>query len=90
MLVERSAVKRSAESVYCFQCCAFWCDDCITGHNIIRVNKEHRVLALKDFQGQDIEEVLRVSASKDRAKLEIDPKLKNLKLCQNKAYHMPD
>ena len=33
---------------------------------------------------------LRVSASKDRAKLEIDPKIKILKLCQNKAYHMPD
>ena len=51
--------KRSAQSLYCFQCCAFWCDDCITGHNIIRVNKEHRVLALKDFQDQDIEEVLK-------------------------------
>ena len=50
--------KRSAQSLYCFQCCAFWCDDCITGHNIIRVNKEHRVLALKDFQDQNIEEVL--------------------------------
>ena len=33
---------------------------------------------------------LRVYASKDRAKLEIDPKIKILKLCQNKAYHMPD
>ena len=51
--------KRSAQSLYCFQCCAFWCDDCITGHNIIRANKEHRVLAIKDFQDQDIEEVLK-------------------------------
>ena len=33
---------------------------------------------------------LRVTASKDRAKLEIDPKIKILKLCQNKAYHKPD
>ena len=33
---------------------------------------------------------LRVSASKDRAKLKIDPKIKILKLCQNKAYHTPD
>ena len=32
---------------------------CITGHNIIRVNKEHRVMALKDFQDQDLEEVLK-------------------------------
>ena len=51
--------KTSAQSLYCFQCCVFWCDDCITGHNIIRVNKEHRVLALKDFRDQDIEEVLK-------------------------------
>ena len=33
---------------------------------------------------------LRVSASKDQAKLEIDPKIKILKLCQNKAYRTPD
>ena len=33
---------------------------------------------------------LRVTASKDRAKLEIDPKIKILKLCQNKSYHKPD
>ena len=29
------------------------------GHNIIRANKEHRVLALKDFQHQDIEDVMK-------------------------------
>ena len=51
--------KKSSHSLYCFQCCAFWCDDCITGHNIIRANKDHRVLALKDFQDQDIEDVLK-------------------------------
>ena len=51
--------KKSSHSLYCFQCCAFWCDDCITGHNIIKANKEHRVLAIKDFQDQDIEEVLK-------------------------------
>ena len=51
--------KKSSQSFYCFQCCAFWCDDCITAHNIIRANKEHRVLALKDFQDQDIEDVLK-------------------------------
>ena len=50
---------KSSQTLYCFQCCAFWCDDCITGHNIIRANKEHRVLAIKDFQDQDIEEVLK-------------------------------
>ena len=50
---------RSAQSLYCFQCCGFWCDNCITAHNIIRANKEHRLLALKEFQDQDIEEVLK-------------------------------
>ena len=51
--------KTSAQSFYCFKCCAFWCDDCITAHNIIRANKDHKVLAIKDFQDQDIENVLR-------------------------------
>ena len=51
--------KRSAQSLYCFQCCGFWCDDCITAHNMIRENKEHRVLALKDFQDEDYENVLK-------------------------------
>ena len=51
--------KTSAQSFYCFKCCAFWCVDCITAHNIIRANKDHRVLAIKDFQDQDIEDVLK-------------------------------
>ena len=51
--------KRRVESFYCFQCYSFWCDECITGHNIIRANNEHRVLALKDFEDQDIEVVLK-------------------------------
>ena len=51
--------KRRVESFYCFQCCSFWCDECIIGHNIIRANKEHRVLALKEFEYQDIENVLK-------------------------------
>ena len=29
------------------------------GHNIIRTNKEHKTLALKDFQDQDIEAIIR-------------------------------
>ena len=51
--------KRSAQTFYCFQCCSFWCEECILGHNIIRTNKEHKTLALKDFQDQDIEAVLK-------------------------------
>ncbi len=51
--------KNSSQSSYCFQCSFFWCDFCITGHNIIRTNTGHRVLALKDFEDQDIEDVLK-------------------------------
>ena len=51
--------KTSAESFYCFKCCAFWCNDCIAAHNIIRANNDHRVLAIKDFKDQDIEDVLK-------------------------------
>ena len=51
--------KRSAQTLYCFQCCSFWCEECILGHNIIRTNKEHKTLALKDFQDQDIAAVLK-------------------------------
>ena len=51
--------KRSGESYYCFQCCSFWCDDCISLHNGIRANKEHHALGLKDFQDQDFENILK-------------------------------
>ena len=51
--------KRNTQTLYCFQCCSFWCDECVLAHNIIRINKEHRTLALKDFQDQDIEAVLK-------------------------------
>ena len=50
---------KRAQSCYCFQCCVFWCDDCITAHNIIRANREHRVLALTDFKDEDFENVLK-------------------------------
>ena len=50
--------KKSEHSFYCFQCCAFWCDDCIGLHNGIRANKEHHALALKDFQDEDFENIL--------------------------------
>ena len=60
--------KKSSETSYCFQCCVFWCEECVTGHNIIRSNKDHRVLALKDFQDKDYEDVLKrpVFCSKQR------------------------
>ena len=52
--------KKSSKSFYCFQCCEFWCEaNCISFHNGIKANKEHRVLALKDFQDEDFENVLK-------------------------------
>ena len=51
--------KTSGQSFYCFKCCTFWCNDCIAAHNIIRANKDHKVLAIKDFKDQDIEDVLK-------------------------------
>ena len=51
--------KRSGESSYCFQCCLFWCNDCISSHNVIKAYKEHYVLALKDFQEEDFENILK-------------------------------
>ena len=50
--------KKSSETSYCFQCCIFYCQECVTGHNIMRSNKDHRVLAIKDFQDKDYKDVL--------------------------------
>ena len=51
--------KKSYETSYCFHCCIFYCQECVTGHNIMRGNKDHRVLALKEFQDKDYEDVLK-------------------------------
>ena len=51
--------KKSEQSSYCFDCSKFWCGECLNGHKILRENKEHRVTALKDFQEQDYEDVLK-------------------------------
>ena len=51
--------KTSAQSFYCFNCSSFWCEVCVSAHNVIKANKKHRVLAIKDFQDQDIEDVLK-------------------------------
>ena len=60
--------KKSAEASYCFQCCIFYCEECLIGHNIMRDNKEHRVLAVQRFQEKDYEDVLKrpVFCSKER------------------------
>ncbi len=51
--------EKSEEASYCFHCSKFWCQQCLNGHNILKENKEHRVLALKDFQDKDFEDVLK-------------------------------
>ena len=51
--------KKRSEVSYCFQCCIFYCDQCVAAHNILRRNREHRVLAIKDFQDKDFEDVLK-------------------------------
>ena len=51
--------KKSSVASYCFQCCIFYCEECLIGHNIMRNKKEHRVLNLKEFQDKDYEDVLK-------------------------------
>ena len=51
--------KKSSEASYCFQCCIFYCEQCLVGHNMMRDKKEHRVLAVKEFQDKDYEDVLK-------------------------------
>jgi len=51
--------EKSEEASYCFHCGGFWCKLCLNGHNILRANKGHRVLSLKDFQDEDFEDVLK-------------------------------
>ncbi|CAH3128276.1 unnamed protein product [Porites lobata] len=60
--------KKSSEASYCFQCCIFYCEQCLVGHNMMRDRKEHRVLAVKEFQDKDYEDVLKrpVFCSKER------------------------
>ena len=51
--------KRSKENHYSFQCCEFWCGECITFHNRMKANKDHYALALEDFQDHDFENILK-------------------------------
>ena len=51
--------EKHEEMSYCFHCGKFWCKDCLNAHNILKENKEHRVLALKDFQDKDFEDLLK-------------------------------
>ena len=51
--------ERTKQSHYCFQCCAFWCDECIGLHNRMKAYKDHYALALEEFQDHDFENILK-------------------------------
>ena len=51
--------ERTKQSHYCFQCYAFWCEECIGLHNRMKANKDHYALALEEFREQDFENILK-------------------------------
>ena len=51
--------ERTRQSHYCFQCYAFWCEECIGLHNRIKANNDHYSLALEEFREQDFENILK-------------------------------
>ena len=51
--------QKTSVASYCFQCCIFYCEECLIGHNIMRDKKEHRVLAVKEFKDRDYQDVLK-------------------------------
>ena len=51
--------QKTSVASYCFQCCIFYCEECLIGHNRMRDKKEHRVLAVKEFQDKDYQDVLK-------------------------------
>ena len=51
--------KKSSEASYCFQCCIFYCEECLMFHSKMRDKTGHRALAVKEFQDKDFEDVLR-------------------------------
>ena len=51
--------ERTKQSYYCFQCYAFWCEECIGLHNRMKANKDHYSLALEEFREQDFENILK-------------------------------
>ena len=51
--------KKSSEASYCFQCCIFYCEECLMFHGKMRDKTGHRALAVKEFQDKDFEDVLK-------------------------------
>ena len=56
----RNCNKKSSEASYCFQCCIFYCEQCLIGHNTTNSdNKDHCILAVKEFQDKDYKDILK-------------------------------
>ena len=51
--------QKTSDASYCFQCCMFHCKECVVAHNKIRGSTNHRVLALREFQDKDYEDLLK-------------------------------
>ena len=51
--------EKSSEASYCFECCIFYCEDCVTAHKKMRSSKNHRAMALKEFNNKDYKDVLK-------------------------------
>ena len=51
--------KKSSEASYCFQCCIFYCEECLMFHSKMRDKTGHRALAVREFQDKDFEDVLK-------------------------------
>ena len=80
--------RKSSHSFCCFQCFAFWCEDCINLHNGIRANKEHRLLALKSFKVEDFADILKRPAfcqrqGHEKKELEFFCKLCDVAICSS-------
>jgi len=73
-------------SFYCFCCGGFWCTDCF-----LRADRDHRVLALEEFRGTDLEVILKRPALCQRKKAHCNKVLKfyckecKLPVCQDCA-----
>ena len=84
--------KTRQKSAYCFTCCSFWCDECLPLHNGIKTNKEHHVLALKDFRDEDFENILKQPpfCAKHEKKLELFCQVCETTICYSCAVKHHD
>ena len=83
--------ERTKQSHYCFQCCAFWCDECIGLHNRMKAYKDHYALALEEFQDHDFENILKrpeycVMPGHEKKKIKLFCKICKVAICNACAF----